>query len=138
MSSSSTSSRQLALARGLELAHVLAQLGRDPRVAEPLVEPLLGAVGVHLAGLDLLDAVLGDRELAAHGFLAQGDVVLLRAREVLEEVAVGLGRHDAQVEAQALVGDDRRLRLALGDDLVDPGELREVLDQRGRDRWPWR
>ena len=56
----------------------------------------------------------------------------LGAGEVLEQVAVRLGRHDAEVEPQALVGDDRRLRVPLRHDLLDPGELGEVLRQRGR------
>ena len=59
--------------------------------------------------LDVEDAVLKDREAAADGVLAQGDVVVLRAREVLEQVPVALRRDDAQVEAEAL-GDDGRLR----------------------------
>ena len=58
--------------------------------------------------------------------------MILRAREVLQKVAVRLGRHDAQIEAQALVREHGRLRLALCDDLVDPGKLDEVLDQRRR------
>ena len=124
--------RQDALARGLELAHVLAQLGRDPGIAEPLVHGLLGLVREDLSGLGVLDAVLGDRELLADGLLAEGDVVRLGACEVLEQVAVRLGRDDAEVEPQALVGDNRRLRVPLRHDLLDPGELGEVLRQRGR------
>ncbi len=122
--------REAAFARGLELAHVLAQLGRDPRVAEALVHALFGLVREDLAGLGVLDAVLGDRELAADGLLAQRDVVLLRAGEVVEQVAVRLGWDDAEVEAEAVARDDGRLRVALGDDLVDPGQLREVVDER--------
>ena len=80
--------RQRAVARRLELAAVLAQLRRDPRVAEERVDLLLGRERVHLAGLDLGDPVLGDREAAPHGRLAQRDVVVLRAGEVLEQVAV--------------------------------------------------
>ena len=132
MSAELDESREAALARGLELAHVLAELGRDPRVAEALVHGLLGLVREDLARLGVLDAVLGDRELPADGLLAQRHVVLLRAGEVVEQVAVRLGRDDAEVEAQAVARDHRRLRPALGDDLVDPRELREVVDQRDR------
>ena len=132
MSLSSTSSGRRALARSLELAHVLAQLGRDPGIAEPLVHGLFGLVREDLSGLGVLDAVLGDRELLADGLLAEGDVVRLGAGEVLEQVAVRLGRDDAEVEPQALVGDHCRLRVPLRHDLLDPGELGEVLRQRGR------
>jgi hypothetical protein len=44
----------------LELAAVLAQLGRDPRQAEALVDLLLGRAAVRLAGRVVEDPVLGD------------------------------------------------------------------------------
>ena len=122
---------QAPFAGGLELAHVLAQLGRDPGIAEPLVHRLLGPVREDLAGLRVLDAVLGDRHLLADGLLTESDVVGLRAREVLQQVPVRIGRNDAEVEPQALVRDDGRLRVPLRHDLVDPRKLREVLGQRG-------
>ena len=71
-------------------------------------------------------------EPAAYGLFAHRHVVVLRAGEVLEQVAVALGRHDAQVEAQAVVRDHGRLRPALGNDLDDPIEAREGVDQRPR------
>ena len=86
--------RQLPLARRLELAAVLAQLRRDPVVAEEAVDLVFGRERVHLAALDLRDPVLGDREPAADGGLTQRHVVVLRAGEVLEQVAVRFGRHD--------------------------------------------
>ena len=132
MSLSSTSSGSAPSRAACELAHVLAQLGRDPGIAEPLVHGLFGLVREDLAGLGVLDAVLGDRELLADGLLTEGDVVRLGAGEVLEQVAVRLGRDDAEVEPKALVGDHRRLRVPLRHDLLDPGELGEVLRQRGR------
>jgi hypothetical protein len=52
--------------------------------------------------------------------------VVLRAGEVLEEVAERLRRHDAQVEAEAVARDDRRLRVALRRDVDDPLQAREV------------
>src|SRR5207253_6229808 len=56
----------------------------------------------------------------------------LRAGEVLEEVAEALGRDDAQVEAEALLRDDGRLRRALRRDVDDPRERAERGDQRRR------
>ena len=111
--------RQLALARRVELAAVLAQLGRDVRVAEVRVELLLVGSRELLARLGGRDGVLGDGEAAAHGVLAQRDVVVLRAGEVLEQVAVRLRRDDAKVEPEALVRDHRRLRVPLRDDVGD-------------------
>jgi hypothetical protein len=58
--------------------------------------------------------------------------VILRAGEVLEEVAVALRRHDAQVEAQALVRDDGRLRRPERGHVGHPPEVREVLGEGGR------
>ena len=124
--------RQLAFVRGLELARVLAQLRRDPLVAEPLVDPLLARVLQLLARLDDGDRVLADREPLLHGALAQRDVVVLRAGEVLQQVAVRLRWHDAQVEPQALVRQHRCLRRALCHHLDHPLQLREVVDQRLR------
>ena len=124
--------RQLSIARRLELASVLAQLGRDEAVAEEGVERLLVPEGLHLARLDHGDAVLGNREPAALGLLSQGHVVLLRAREVLEQIAVALGRDDAEVEAQALVRDHGCLGVTVGDDLEHPGQPDEVGRQRRR------
>jgi hypothetical protein len=113
----------------LQFAGVLAQLGRDELVAEPLVQLLLGAEGVHLARLDLGDPVLGDRQAAALCLLAHRDVVVLRAGEVLEQVPVTLRRHHPKVEAEALPRDDGRLRPALGRDIRDPVEAGERVDQ---------
>ena len=122
--------RQLAPPRCLELARVLTQLRRDVRVAEPLVDLLLVDRGDDLAALDLGDAVLGDRQPTSLDFLAQRDVVILRAGEVLQQVPVALRRDHTQVEAETLVRDDRRLRRAFRRDLGDPRQLREVVDQR--------
>ena len=96
------------------------------------IELLLVGSGELLAGLGGRDGVLGDGEPAPNSVLAQRDVVILRAREVLEQVAVRLRRHDAQVEPEALVGDHGRLRVALRDDVGDVLACREVVDQR---RW---
>ena len=85
-----------------------------------------------LAGLDDGDRVLGDRVAATHRVLAQRDVVVLRAGEVLQQVAVALRRHDAQVEAQPVVRDDRRLGRALGGDVDHPAKRAEVVDERLR------
>jgi hypothetical protein len=86
--------RQRAGSGGFQLAAVLAQLRRNPRVAEVSVELLLGLHRRDAAGLHLLHAILGNREATPDRVLAQRDVVVLRAGEVLEEVAVALRGHD--------------------------------------------
>ena len=84
--------RQLAAPRRLELARVLAQLGRDEVVAEVPVQLLLAPRLHELPRLRVLDAVLRDAQTLPDGRLAERHVVLLRAREMLEQVPVGLGR----------------------------------------------
>ena len=122
--------RQLAAPRRLELAGRLAELGRDRRVAEVLVERVLVVGAEHVAGLNGRDAVLGDRQPAPLRLLAHRDVVILRAGEVLQQIPVRLRLDDAQVEAEAVGRDDRRLRVAVRRDLEHPRQL----DERGRQR----
>ena len=119
--------RQLSLARRLQLAGVLAQLRRNELVTQPVVDLYLVRETQLLLGLDDGDRVLGDRETVLHRALSQRDVVILRAGEVLEQVAVGLGRDDAEIEAEAFVGEDSCLRRAVRHHLDHPLELREVL-----------
>src|SRR5437763_3737980 len=123
--------RKLASPGSLQLAGVLAQLRRDRLVAEELVHRVLVGAAEDVARLDRRDAVLRDREPAPHGVLAHGDVVSLRAREVLEKVAERLGRDDAQVEAMPVARDDRRLRVPLRRDVDDPAQAREMPGQVG-------
>ena len=116
-------------ASGLELARVLAKLGRDELVAEVGVERLLVAVRDDLARLDDGDAVLRDREAAPLRLLSHRDVVILRAGEVLKEVAEALRRDDAKVDPNAKVRDHGRLRPSLRDDFEHPRQAHEMLDQ---------
>ncbi len=95
-------------ARAAELAVVLAQLGRDRLVAEVAVDLVLVARAEDLAGLDRLDAPLGHLQAALLPRpRACATLWRLRAGEVLQEVAVALGRHDAQVDLHAVVRDRR-------------------------------
>ena len=88
--------RQLALARGLELAAVLAQLGRDELVAEVLVELLLVLELSTSSDSTSVIAVLGDREtVLSRRSSRSATLCVLRAGEVLEQVPVRLRRHDA-------------------------------------------
>ena len=51
---------------------------------------------------------------------------------MLEEVAERLGRDDAEVEAETVARDDRRLRVPVRGNVDDPAQVREVLRQLGR------
>src|SRR4029077_12723863 len=94
------------------------------------IERLLVLERMYLSGLDDRDAVLGDREPVALRLLSQRDVVVLRAGEVLQEVAVALRRYHAEIEPEALLGDHGRLRVAVGHDLEDPREADKMRRQR--------
>ena len=82
--------------------------------------------------LDVLDAPLRDAHAAPLGVLAHAHVVALRAREVLQQVAVALGRHDAQVELHAVVGRRPRPSCAVAEHLGDE----RLLDEPRRQRRP--
>ena len=111
--------------RRLDLARVLAQLGRDPRQPHRGVDLLLGGAGdAPSAGLPE-DAVLGDLEALLDGHLPDPDVVLLRAREVLERRAEGRRLHHAQVHLDALAVPHRGLGRAPLEDLRHLGQPHE-------------
>ena len=98
MSSSSTSSGSVARARGFDLPGVLANLRRDIGEPERPIHILLGlsrdanlfrAPGLRLpsrAGLE--DAVLAQLHSLLNRDLAEPDVVLLGAGEIVERRAV--------------------------------------------------
>ena len=118
--------------RRLELAAPLAQLGRDPRQAEPLVDLLLGRAAQRLARRVVEDPVLGDVQAAAHGRLAQRDVVRLGAGEVLQHVAELVGLDDLEVDPHAGVGGHARAGVARRLDRLDERQLAQRAGQRGR------
>jgi hypothetical protein len=103
--------RQALLSCGLDLAAILTQLRRDHGQPDCVEHVLFPATAD--AFLAPEDAVLVELEAARHGHPAHGDVVGLRAREVVESRAVARGRHDPQVHLQAVVQTDRRARRAL-------------------------
>ena len=69
--------RQPAFPRHVQLAAVLAQLGRDEGVAEIRIEVRLVGERVDFTRLGDRDAVLGNREAPPDSVLAEGDVVVL-------------------------------------------------------------
>ena len=123
---------QRVLARRLELAAALAQLGRDPRQAEPLVDRLLARAAQRLARFVVEDPVLGDVQAAADRALAQRDVVGLGAREVLEHVAELVGLDDLEVDLHPRVGGHAGARVARGLHGLHELELAERARERLR------
>jgi len=116
----------------LDLAAVLAHLGRDPGQAEGGVDLFLG--GARDLPLAPEDAVLGDLEAFVLGHGAELDVVGLGAREILEGGPVGGAVHEAEVNlALAVLGrdHDRGFCGAGGQDALDAGGAGEALDDAG-------
>ena len=125
--------RQPALPRHVQLAAVLAQLGRDEGVAEIRIEVRLVGERVDFTRLGDRDAVLGNRGSRR---TASSRRATLWSFEpvVLEQRSVALRRDDAEVDAKPLGGDDRRLGIAVRDDLVHGREADQVRRQRRRVR----
>src|SRR5207247_8251022 len=120
------------VARGLELARVLPELGWNIREPEDPVHLRLGFSGDADARLLVEDAVLAHGEPLAPRQLAEPHVVVLRAREVLESGAERVGLDDAQVDPEPLRVAHRRLRVAPSGDLEDRRKRDERLDHACR------
>src|ERR1039457_4233588 len=90
-----------SLLRGFDFAGVLAQFGRDPRQAQRLVDAFLGLAGHAGIARHAEQAVLAQLQPHLHGARANGDVVVLAAREVLHGGAEVLRQQRAHVHLQA-------------------------------------
>ena len=75
---------------GLEFAAVFAELGRNVVEVEGVVDGFFGFGGDDGVVFEAGEGVLGEGEAALDGALAEGDVVVLGAGEVLKGGAVGL------------------------------------------------
>ena len=124
--------RQRMVARDLDFAPILAQLGRNPVHAQALVDLGFVAAVQHLARVDLLYAVLADLQPGAHGRLAQRHVVVLGAGQVLQQVAEHLRLDHAQLDAAAVMRDAGQLRVPAGLDLGHPLGPRQGVTDHGR------
>ena len=120
-----------AVRGGLQLPPVLAQLGLDVGQAQQRVDVGLGGAGPGLAGGVVEHPVLGHVQPLAHRHVPQRHVVLLGAREVLEQVAELLGGDDPQVDAQARVGGGAGAGGPAGVDALERPQLGERRRQRG-------
>ena len=120
--------REAVLERGLDFAHVFAQLRLYPVHAE-MPEELRLVLGRH----DLLafeEAVLAQFPAAVLGELAHADVVLLGAGEVVKRRGELAVLDDAEVRLDAGGEDDGALGRPGADYVLDAGDLRERVDDR--------
>ena len=132
MSPSSIRSGSSPRAGRLQLAAVLAQLRRDELHAEPLVDLLLGRVGVGLAARVVGDPVLAHVQPALTASVRSASLCLPEPGEVLQQVAERLLRHHAQVDRNARVRHGPRAGDAGGVHRVDLGKPLEGLDEGRR------
>jgi hypothetical protein len=77
------------LRSGVDLAEVLAELGRDPCEVEGGVDLLFCRGGDYGVIVEAGQRPLAERVAHLEGALAEGDVVVLGSGEVLERRAVG-------------------------------------------------
>ena len=91
-------SGEFALPGGVQFPHPAAQFGGDPRQTEAGVEGGFIGEGFDAAGLGVGDAVFVQRQPHPVGEIAQLDVVLLAAGEVLQHGADGGGFASAEVD----------------------------------------
>ena len=125
--------RQTAAERRLDLARVLAQLGRDPRQADRLVDLRLRGAADPLSRPLAEHPVLRDLEPLLLRDLPEAHVVVLGAGEVLERGAVGLGRDHSKIHLQGRGAGvrpafDGGLGVAVGEHGLHHGKADEAID----------
>ena len=120
---------EAAIEGRVQLPHTGAQFRRDPGQAEAGVERLLIGENFHVAGLDVGDAVLVEGQALAVGEIAQADVVLLAAGEILEHGTDGLGFAGAQVDLDSWVDDDAGLAGAIDQHFLHLGQSSQAAAQ---------
>ena len=119
--------RQAPLAGRVDLAAILAQLGRDPRQAHRR-EHLFLRAPAHLP-LAAEQAVFVEFQARALRKPPDVDVVTLVAGEVVERRAEARSRHDPEVDGEPVREHDRRPRAPARDDVGDLVEAAERVDR---------
>ena len=113
---------QAAFPCGVQLVSAAAEFRRYPGQVQATVEGLLVREVFGFAAFDDGDAVFVQGQAPAVGVIAQTDVVLLAAGEVLKHRAHGVGLADAQVDLDARVHYHGGLGVALDQYLADGGQ----------------
>ena len=121
----------LCFCGGLDLAAVLAQLGRDAVELELAVDFVLGRAGDALVVVQRNSPYSLSVNPILQRALAQRDVVVLGAGEVLHGRAVGFRRQGAHVHLHAAAQLEADLVVALGQHFDDAGKAQDLFDQSG-------
>ena len=119
MSSSAKQVRQRAPLGRVELAAPLAQLGRDLRQAERVVDLRFGPPGHERPIIHAKETVLVQLEPARDRPVAQRDVVRFRSGEILHGRAAALLGHEPKIGLNAAPEPNARLGFALTEDAFD-------------------
>ena len=114
---------------GVDFAQVFAQFGRNVVQLELGVNFFFGFSGDRLFGVELGQAVFAEGVSHLQRALAQGDVVGLRAGEILHGGAEGFGRQEAHVHLHAAAHAKADFVFAAGDDFHEAGKLDDVVDE---------
>ena len=117
------------LLRRVQLPHPGPQFRGNPRQPQPGVEG--GFVGevFHLPGLDVGDSVFVQGQPHAVGEVAQADVVLLAAGEVLQHRADGIGLAGAEVNLESRLDNHARLARAVDQHFAHLGKTGQAAAQ---------
>ena len=119
--------RERVLSGGFDLTAVLAQLGRNVVEVQRVINVGFGRGSHDLVVLKTEQGILTQAEAALDGALAQADVVVLRAGEVLQCGAVAGARQQAHVDLEIVAQGEADLVLALGQQLVNEGQSGHML-----------
>ena len=126
--------RERVFRGGFELAAVLAEFRRDVVEVERVVDVGFGGGGDDGVVFEAEESVLAQREAALDGALAQRDVVVLGAGEVLQRGTVAGAGQQAHVDLQVVAQGEADLVLRrLRQQLVDDGQRGDVFDSGGDD-----
>ena len=114
---------------GIDFTEIFAQLGRNVIELELGVNLFFGFSRDRLFGVELGQAVLAEGVAHLQRALAQGDIVGLRAGEILHGGAEGVRRQKAHIHLHAAAQAKADFVLAAGDDFHQAGKFDDVLDQ---------
>ena len=119
----------LCFCGGFDLAAIFAQLRRDAVELELAVDLVLGRAGDALVVVEAKQPVLAEREAHLQRALAQRDVVVLGAGEVLHGRAVGFRRQGAHIHLHSAAQFEADFVVALGQHFDDAGKAQDFFDQ---------
>ena len=128
---------QPVLSGGFDLAATLAQLGRNGVKLELAVDLIFRRAAHTFVVVQPKQPVLVQRVAHLERALAQRDVVVLGAGEVLHGGAIGFRRQHAHVHLHAAAQLEADLVIALRQHFLNTGEAQDLLDQgSAHDRRP--